>query len=276
MPFDFFDLLKTILLGIVEGLTEFLPVSSTGHLLLFDRFFDFASKAFDDKAFADSFVVLIQLGAILAIVVIYFERLWRIALNMFHDAAARNFVIGVLLAFLPAVVIGVFAYHFIKEVLFNPWVVCFTLIAGGAVLLWVDQLELEPRYHDATKFPLLTYFIIGLCQCLAMIPGVSRSGASIVSAMLLGADKRAAAEFSFFLAIPTMLGAFVYDLYKSHTHMTGGQGVLVAIGFAVSFVMAWIVVKTFLDFVTRHGFALFAWWRVVVGSLGLVALALGK
>ncbi len=276
MSFDLFDLIKTVVLGVVEGLTEFLPVSSTGHLLLFDRFFQFSSKAFEDKAFADSFVVLIQLGAILAIVVIYFSRLWRIALGMFTDAAARHFVIGLLLAFLPAAVIGVLAYHFIKEVLFNPWVVCFTLIAGGAVLLWVDQLELEPRHHDATKFPLLTYLIIGFCQCLAMVPGVSRSGASIVSAMLLGADKRAAAEFSFFLALPTMLGAFVYDLYKNRAHMSGGQGVLVAIGFAVSFVMAWIVVKTFLDFVARHGFGLFAWWRVVVGSLGLVALALGK
>jgi undecaprenyl-diphosphatase len=276
MSFDIFDLLKTILLGVVEGLTEFLPVSSTGHLLLFDRFFDFASKAFQDKAFADTFVILIQLGAILAIVVIYFSRLWKIALGMFTDAAARHFVIGLLLAFLPAVVIGVFAYHFIKEVLFNPWVVCFTLIAGGAVLLWIDQLDLQPRYHDATKFPLAAYLLIGLGQCLAMIPGVSRAGATIVAAMLLGADKRAAAEFSFFLAIPTMLGAFVYDLYKSHTHMNLGQGVLVAIGFVVSFLVAWIVVKTFLNYVTRHGFALFAWWRVVVGALGLVALALGK
>ncbi len=276
MSFDLFDVIKTVLLGIVEGLTEFLPVSSTGHMLLFDRFFQFASKAFADKAFADSFVILIQLGAILAIVVIYFGRLWRIALGMFHDAAARHFVIGILLAFLPAVVIGVFAYHFIKDVLFNPWVVCFTLIAGGAVLLWVDQIDFAPRYHDATKFPLMTYLIIGFAQCAAMIPGVSRSGASIVAAMMLGADKRAAAEFSFFLAIPTMLGAFVYDLYKNHAHMTGGQGMLVAIGFAVSFVMAWIVVKAFLDYVSRHGFALFAWWRVVVGAAGLVGLALGK
>lgn len=276
MPLDLYDIIKTLALGVVEGLTEFLPVSSTGHLLLFDRFFGFASQAFADKAFADSFMILIQLGAILAIVVIYFQRLWSVALGMFTDPAARHFVIGLLLAFLPAVVIGVLAYHFIKEVLFNPWVVCFTLIAGGAVLLWIDQLDLRPRYHDSTKLPLGTYLVVGVCQCAAMIPGVSRSGATIVSAMLLGVDKRAAAEFSFFLAIPTMLGAFVYDFYKNHSHLTGSQGMLVALGFVVSFVVAWIVVKSFLAYVTRHGFALFAWWRVVVGALGLVGLALGK
>jgi len=144
------------------------------------------------------------------------------------------------------------------------------------LLLWVDQLDHKPRLHDATKFPLFTYLWIGVAQCLAMIPGVSRSGASIVAAMLLGADKRAAAEFSFFLAIPTMVGAFVYDFYKNRAEMTADHLGIVAIGFVVSFVTAIIVVKTFLSYVTRHGFALFAWWRVIVGTLGLVALALGK
>ncbi|KIZ33475.1 undecaprenyl-diphosphate phosphatase, partial [Rhodopseudomonas palustris] len=147
---------------------------------------------------------------------------------------------------------------------------------GGAILLWVDQLDLQPRDHDATLFSLPMYFYIGCAQCLAMIPGVSRSGASIVAAMLLGADKRSAAEFSFFLAIPTMIGAFAYDLYKGRGEMTMDHGVLVAIGFAVSFITAAIVVKTFLDYVTRHGFVLFAWWRVIVGTLGLIALAMGK
>ena len=141
--------------------------------------------------------------------------------------------------------------------------------------MWVDRLELKPRYHEATAFSLPMYFIIGLAQCLAMIPGVSRSGATIVAAMLLGADRRAAAEFSFWLAMPTMAGAFAYDLYKSHGQMSANNAVLVAIGFAVSFVAAWVVVKTFLDYVSSHGLALFAWWRVIVGSLGLIALALG-
>jgi undecaprenyl-diphosphatase len=265
-----FDLFKAFVLGIVEGLTEFIPVSSTGHLLLMQRFF-----GFEDEDFGKTFAVLIQFGAILALLSIYFGRLWRLALGMFSDPAARRFVIGVLVAFLPAAVIGALAHDFIKSVLFNVWIVCFTLIVGGAVLIWVDQLDLEPRHHDATRFSLPMYLFIGVAQCLAMIPGVSRSGATIVAAMLLGADRRAAAEFSFWLAMPTMAGAFAYDLYKNHEQMSANNAVLVAVGFAVSFVAAWIVVKTFLDYVSSHGFRLFAWWRVIVGSLGLIALALG-
>ena len=265
------DTLRAVILGIIEGVTEFLPVSSTGHLLLAERFFDLG-----DDNFWKSFAVLIQLGAILAIVVIYFAKLWRIAIGMFTNPDDRRFVIGLLVAFLPAVVIGLIVGKYIKEVLFNPWVVCFSLIVGGAILLWVDRLDHKPHEHDATKFPLLMYLWIGIAQCLAMIPGVSRSGASIVAAMLLGADKRAAAEFSFFLAIPTMVGAFAYDFYKSRAEMTTDHLGIIAIGFVVSFITALVVVKTFLEYVTRHGFQLFAWWRVIVGTIGLIALALGK
>jgi undecaprenyl-diphosphatase len=265
-----FDLFKAALLGVVEGLTEFLPVSSTGHLLMLERFF-----GFDDDAFGKTFVVLIQLGAILAILSIYFGKLWRIFLGVFSDPAARRFVIGVLIAFLPAAIIGAAAHSIIKNVLFNVWIVCFMLIAGGAVLLWVDQLELKPRYYEATQFSLPMYLGIGLFQCLAMIPGVSRSGATIVSAMLFGADKRAAAEFSFYLAMPTMAGAFAYDLYKNYDQMTANNALLVVVGFVASFITAFFVVKTFLDYVSRRGFALFAWWRVVIGCLGLIALAIG-
>ena len=264
------DLLKAFILGVVEGLTEFLPVSSTGHLLLVQRFF-----GFDDDDFGKTFAVLIQFGAILALLSIYFMRLWTLATGMFTDPAARRFVIGILLAFLPAAVVGAIAHDFIKSVLFNEWLICFTLIAGGAVLLWIDMLDLKPRYHDATRFTLPMYFIIGVAQCVSMIPGVSRSGTTIVSAMLLGADRRSAAEFSFWLAMPTMAGAFAYDLYKSRGQMSMDNTILVAFGFAVSFVCAWIVVKTFLGYVQRHGFGLFAWWRVIVGTLGLIALALG-
>ena len=229
-----------MILGIVEGVTEFLPVSSTGHLLLAERFFDLG-----EGEFWKSFAILIQLGAILAIVVLYFAKLWRIAINMFTDPDARRFVIGVLVAFLPAVILGLLFGKFIKGYLFNPWVVCFSLIVGGAILLWVDQLDLEPREHEATRFPLLMYLWIGIAQCLAMIPGVSRSGASIVAAMLLGADKRAAAEFSFFLAIPTMVGAFAYDFYKNRGDFTVDHLGIIAVGFVVSFITAIIVVKTF-------------------------------
>ena len=270
MYFMWLDLLRAFALGIVEGLTEFVPVSSTGHLLLVQRFF-----GFDDEDFGKTFAVLIQLGAILALLSIYFIRLWGLAVGIFTDPAARRFVIGVLVAFLPAAIVGALAHDFIKSVLFNVWIVCFALIVGGAVLLWVDKLDLEPRHRDATGFSLPMYFGIGVAQCLAMIPGVSRSGATIVAAMLLGADRRAAAEFSFWLAMPTMAGAFAYDLYKSHGQMSADNAALIAIGFAVSFVAAWVVVKTFLDYVSSHGFALFAWWRVLVGSLGLIALALG-
>ena len=265
------DTLRAVILGIVEGVTEFLPVSSTGHLLLMTRFF-----GLDEDNFWKSFDILIQLGAILAIVAIYFAKLWRIALGMFSSPEDRRFVIGLLVAFLPAAVIGALAGGFIKANLFNPWVVCFSLIVGGAILLWVDQLDLKPHEHDATTFPLPMYLSIGFAQCLAMIPGVSRSGASIVAAMLLGGDKRSAAEFSFFLAIPTMIGAFAYDFYKNRGEMTSDHLGILAIGFVVSFITAMIVVRTFLNYVTRHGFTFFAWWRVIVGTLGLIALALGK
>jgi len=269
MSFDFF---KAIVLGIVEGLTEFLPVSSTGHLLLVNQFLGNDPAR---KEFWDTFSVLIQFGAILALLSIYFGRLWRLALGFFTDPAARRFVIGVLIAFLPAAVIGALAHDFIKGTLFNVWIICFTLIVGGAILLWIDQLDLRPRYMDAERYSLPMYLTIGFAQCLAMVPGVSRAGATIVAAMLLGGDRRSAAEFSFWLAMPTMFGAFVYDLYKSRGQMSLDNGLLIAVGFAVSFVAAWIVVKTFLGYVQRHGFALFAWWRVVVGTVGLIALALG-
>jgi undecaprenyl-diphosphatase len=266
-----FDVIKAILLGIVEGLTEFLPVSSTGHLLLVDHFFGPEPAR---QAFWDSFNVLIQFGAILALLTIYFTRLWKIAIGMFTNEADRRFVIGLLIAFLPAAIIGAAAHGIIKGVLFNVWIVCVSLIVGGVVLIWIEKLPLRARFHDATTFPLQTYLMIGICQCLAMIPGVSRSGATIVSAMLLGADRRSAAEFSFYLAMPTMAGAFVYELYKSWHQISAASPSLVAIGFVVSFISAWIVVKTFLDYVSSHGFAVFGWWRIVVGAVGLVALGL--
>jgi undecaprenyl-diphosphatase len=264
-----FDIVKAIVLGVVEGLTEFLPVSSTGHLLLVEHFFGFS-----DDDFGKSFAVLIQLGAILALLTIYFARLWNVAMALPSDPSARRFVIGVLIAFLPAAIVGALAYGFIKAVLFNVWIVCIMLVIGGFVLMWVDRMDLKPRHHDATRFPLPMYLWIGLAQCVSMIPGVSRAGATIVAAMLFGADRRAAAEFSFYLAMPTMVGAFTLALYKDWHGMGNANLILVAVGFATSFVAGWIVVKTFLDYVSRHGFALFAWWRIIVGALGLLSHAL--
>lgn len=177
--------LKAALLGFIEGLTEFLPVSSTGHLILFGHYLGFNSPG-------HSFEVLIQLGAILAILSVYFGKLWYLAKGMFSDRKAQMFIAAVLLAFLPAVVIGVFAHSFIKSVLFTPFVVCISLISGGLILLVVDETRFETKIHDVMDIPLVTALKIGLFQCLAMIPGVSRSGATIVGALLMGADKRAA------------------------------------------------------------------------------------
>ncbi|MGH9420853.1 MAG: undecaprenyl-diphosphate phosphatase, partial [Thermoanaerobaculia bacterium] len=193
------DFFKALVLGIVEGLTEFLPVSSTGHLLLVEHFFGFS-----DGTFGKSFAILIQLGAILALLSIYFHRLWKLFLGMFSNKDDQRFIIGILLAFLPAAVIGALALGFIKSVLFNVWIVCTMFIVGGFILLWIDRMNLKPRYTEATEFSLPMYLGIGFIQCIAMIPGVSRSGATIVGAMLFGADRRSAAEFSFWLAMPTM------------------------------------------------------------------------
>ena len=259
------QLIEAVFLGFIEGLTEFLPVSSTGHLLLVGHFLGFESTG---KAFE----VLVQLGAILAILSVYFGRLWGIARALPHDPAARRFVLGVLVAFLPAAAIGAVLHGFIKGVLFNPWIVCATLIGGGLVLLVVDGLRLKARYDDATQFPLKMYAKIGFIQCLAMIPGVSRSGATIVGAMLLGAEKKAAAEFSFFLAMPTMAGAFTYDLLKNYKILSANDVTLIVAGFLAAFVSALIVVRSLLSYVSRHGYTPFAWWRIVVGSAGLAGL----
>ena len=259
--------LQALLLGLVEGVTEFLPVSSTGHLLLLGHFLGFESTG---KAFE----VLVQLGAILAILIAFFGRLWNIALALPSDPSARRFVVGVLAAFLPAAAIGAVLHGFIKGVLFNPWVVCVALILGGFVLLVVDRMRLEARHEDATRFPLSMYVKIGFLQCLAMVPGVSRSGATIVGAMLLGATKRAAAEFSFFLAIPTMFGATVYDVFKNRHDLNGGDAATIAVGFVVSFIVALAVVRWFVGFVGRHGFGPFAWYRIAVGGIALALLYL--
>ena len=209
-----------LILGIIEGLTEFLPVSSTGHILLAGHFLGFDSPG-------RMFEVLIQLGAILAILVVYFQRLLGIA----RDAIARKpgalrFILGVILASFPAAIAGVLLHDFIKTVIYEtPIVICVMLIVGGIVLLYVDQLKLTPKYTDIYNYPPLLCLYIGLFQMLALIPGVSRSGATIVGSLLLGTDKRSAAEFTFFIAMPIMGGAFVYDLYKSRDLITTELGI---------------------------------------------------
>jgi len=254
------------LLGILEGLTEFIPVSSTGHVLLAGHFMGLQSTG---KAFE----VLIQLGAILAILTVYFSRLWNMLVTLPKSLATQNLVLGILIAFLPAAVIGAFAHSFIKQVLFEtPMLICIMLILGGLILLWVDRWAINPKYTDITRYPTSVYFGIGLFQCLAMIPGTSRSGSTIVGALLLGADKRSAAEFSFFLAMPTMAGAFAYDLYKNRDILSAADLPIIATGFICAFVVAILVVRQLLDFVSKRGYAPFAWWRLIVGVLGLIGL----
>lgn len=263
------DWLLAIILGLVEGLTEFIPVSSTGHLLLLGHFLGFESTG-------KTFEIVIQLGALLAIISVYFKRLWTLATRWPFDVEARRFLIGLLVAFAPAVVIGVFAYDFIKLVLFEtPVVICVALIVGGILLLMLDRMKKVPVYLEADRYPMRIYLLIGLFQCLAMIPGVSRSGATIAGGLLLGTDKRSAAEFSFFLALPTMGAAVAYDLLQNWERLDFSDAGLIAIGFVTAFLTALAVVKLLLDFVSRHGFAPFAWWRIVVGVAGLVLLGLG-
>ena len=260
------SILSAILLGLIEGLTEFLPVSSTGHILLAGHFLGFESTG-------KVFEIVIQLGAILAIVTVYFARLWKMLVDLPRDARTRRFIAGILISFLPAAVIGALAHDFIKTVLFeSPMVICVSLILGGIVLLFVDRWRLQPKYSDVMDFPLSVCLAIGVFQCLAMIPGTSRSGSTIVGALLLGADKRSAAEFSFFLAMPTMAGAVAYDLFKNRDVLSGADFTVIAVGFVVAFVAAVIVVRSLLDYVSRHGYALFGWWRLIVGGLGAIAL----
>ncbi|KEJ90723.1 undecaprenyl-diphosphate phosphatase [Sulfitobacter donghicola] len=256
-------------LGLLEGLTEFIPVSSTGHILLAGHFlgFDSAGKTFE---------VVIQLGAVLAILTLYSARLIAVFSAAPSDPQARRFIWSVLLAFLPAVVIGVMAHGFIKEVLFEtPMLIAVMLILGGIVLVFVDRIAPEPKHDDAMKLPIPMAIKIGFIQCLAMIPGVSRSGATIVGALMLGASKRAAAEFSFFLSMPTMAGAFAYDLYKNRDVLDTSAMGEIAVGFVMAFISAVVVVKWLLDYVSRNGYAMFGWWRIVVGSLALVFLISG-
>jgi undecaprenyl-diphosphatase len=259
-------LIEAMLLGFLEGATEFIPVSSTGHLLLATHFLKFETTG-------KTFEVLIQLGAILAIVVVYFARLLKVALALPFDPKARNFALGIALAFLPAAIIGAALHGFIKSVLFeSPQLIAMMLFSGGIVLVLVDRIAFQPKYDDAMALPPLTAFSVGLFQCLALVPGVSRSGSTIVGALLLGLDRRAAAEFSFFLAMPTMLGAFVYDLYKNYAQLTLNDGALIVTGFIASFIAALLVVRWLLDFVSKNGFAFFGWWRIVVGATALAAL----
>jgi undecaprenyl-diphosphatase len=266
------DWIYAVILGVVEGVTEFIPVSSTGMLLLTKTALGLPNE------FWDIFIVLIQLGAILAVVVLYFQKLWGAVVHLPTDPQARRFALSIIVAFIPAAVLGVLLHDFIKKVLFDsPQVQCVSLIVGGLVLLFIDRIAPPARRNDPTKIPLATAFTIGLFQCLAMIPGTSRSGSTIVGSMLMGVEKRAAAEFSFFLAIPTMAGAFAVDAFKNRHELLAVKSEipLIALGFGISFVVAMVVIRGMLAILTRRGLAPFGWFRILVGVVGLAALAFG-
>lgn len=257
-----------VLLGLIEGLTEYIPVSSTGHLLLTEWMLGISSKG-------RTFEVLIQLGAILALLSVYSAKLWKIATTVRDDPRTQKFVAGILIAFLPAAFVGVLLHPFIKGVLFEtPLIICLSLLIGGVILLAVDRMKFTPRYTDIMDIPPATAFKIGLCQCLALIPGVSRSGSTIVGALFLGTDKRTGAEFSFFLAMPTMAGAFAYDLYKNIDKLSMDDATLIALGFIAAFISGLIVVRFILDFISARGLSFFGWWRILVGGAGLAMIAM--
>lgn len=255
------------LLGVVEGLTEFIPVSSTGHLILFVDLLGFKGPH------GRVFEIVIQLGAILAVCWLYRMKLWQVARGaVIFDAEAWRFARNVKLAFIPAALIGVAFHDTIKSVLFSPQVVSVALVLGGIAILLIEKYKPAPRVFSSDAMHWKTAIAIGCFQALAMIPGVSRSGATIMGALLCGLDRRAAAEFSFFLAIPTMLAATSFDLYENWKFLDSHDAGVIAVGFIAAFLSGRLVVSRVLDFVGKHGFAPFAYYRIVLGTIMLAIM----
>jgi undecaprenyl-diphosphatase len=255
------DTITAVILGLVEGITEFLPISSTGHMIIVGDVLGFTNS------FSKLFEVVIQLGAILAVCWLYREKLWRTVTHLTRQGESQTFARNVLVAFLPAVVIGLISHDFIKRVLFSPTVVGWAFVLGGIAILAAERWRPAARCDSAESMPAGVAVRIGLFQCLAMIPGTSRSGATIVGALLLGVTREAATEFSFFLAIPTMAGATALDLWKARHDLASAGWGMIAIGFVVAFVAALVVVRGLVRFVSRHGFAPFAWYRIAAGAV---------
>jgi len=265
------ELIVAILLGIVEGITEFLPVSSTGHLILASELLGY------DAAQWAMFNVIIQLGAILAVVVLYWRTFWAVALGLLaRNPVSWRFLRNLLLAFIPAALIGLALHKQIEAMLGQPIVVAWALILGGVAILLIERAIRTATITGIADIPWVRALGIGVIQCVSMIPGVSRSGATIMGALSLGVERRTAAEFSFFLAVPTMLGATALELVKNHDAITTGSVGWgeIAVGFVVSFVVALLVIKWFVGIISRHGFAPFAWYRIGAGSVALVWLML--
>jgi undecaprenyl-diphosphatase len=256
-------IVSAIILALVEGITEFLPVSSTGHMILVKELLGL------DTPPDGVFEIFIQFGAILAICVIYFEYLWNVTKAVPSNENARRFYIGLFIAFLPAAAIGVLFGDLIRHYLLNAYVVSAMLVVGGVAIILIERMVKIPQYYAVEDFPLALYLKIGLIQCLGMVPGVSRSGATIMGSLMLKVERGAAAEFSFFLAIPTMLGASVYSLHKSWKFLHFDDLLVLVLGFVIAFLSAYWVAKRFVQFISNHGFGAFAWYRIVLGSFML-------
>ena len=279
MDIDIVLLIKAAVMGVVEGLTEFLPISSTGHLILAGALLGMD----DDKA--KVFDIAIQTGAILAVIIVYWQKIASTVLALPTQVEARRFALNVLIAFVPAVVLGLLFGKFIKAHLFTPTVVASTFIIGGFIILWVegwgrakpegeeqqslDRSSEQARIMDVESMTAKDALKVGLVQCLAMIPGTSRSGATIIGGMLLGLSRKAATDFSFYLAIPTLIGAGAYSLYKERELLSMADAPMFAVGLVFSFVSAWICVRWLLRYIASHSFVPFAWYRIVFGVVVL-------
>jgi undecaprenyl-diphosphatase len=262
--------LNAALLGILQGLTEFLPVSSTAHLILGAQ-----ALGFDDPG--GVFIVMIQLGSILAVVWLYREKVLSVLAGLTSRPEAQRFAALILVAFLPALVIGGLFGGLVKKVLYySPLAIAVSFIAGGVVMLLVERLRPRPTVHSVEAVPFPRAFGIGLCQALALVPGVSRSGSTIVGGLVMGLERTTAAEFSFFLAMPTMAAAFVHDLIDARHSLTGARAEVIAVGFVMAFLASLVVVKPFLRLVGRSGFAPFAWYRIAAGAILLGLIAAGR
>ncbi len=258
---DFLPWLKAVVLGLVEGATEFIPVSSTGHLILVGNWLSFEGDA------AVTFDIVIQLGAILAVLWIYRGKVFGALAHWKTEPSARRFLVNLLIAFLPAAIIGFLTHDYIEERLFSPLVVAVSMVIGGVAILVIERWHRKAAVHSVDQMTARLALGIGLCQVLSLVPGVSRSGATIMGALALGAARIAATEFSFFLAIPVMFAATGYQLLKNLDVLSPDQIPIIAIGFVVSFLSALVVVKKFIGFVSGHTFAPFAWYRIVFGAM---------
>ncbi|MDO5089691.1 MAG: undecaprenyl-diphosphate phosphatase [Leptotrichiaceae bacterium] len=269
-----FDILKVVILSIVEGLTEFIPVSSTGHMIIADSFL----KLSDNEIFVNAFKIIIQLGAIMSVVVYFWKKLWPFSKNLTKEES-REIILKwtkIIIAVLPAVVLGLLFDDIIDKYFFNPLVVSLMLVFYGAVLIWIETGKKKAGgITDIGNLPILKAISIGMFQCLAMIPGTSRSAVTIIGGILLGLSRVAATEFSFFLAIPTMMGATMLKVVKIGTKLTGYEWFLIAAGFILSFIFAYGVIKVFMDYIKKHDFKIFGYYRIVLGIIVFILYVKG-